>query len=98
MLPPSPLIFPLWGATVYAELTAGLWRALAAPWLAPCWPAYRGVARPPRAGAGGAAAAPAEVSARRAGERPAAPPCRAAPDGRGQVIRVPHARWRERRG
>jgi hypothetical protein len=98
MLPPSPLPFPLWGATFYAELTAGLWRALAAPWLAPGWPAQPGVAPRPQAGADAAGAGAVDGAACRESLRRAAPRGEAAPGGGGQVIRVPHARWRQRRG
>lgn len=95
MLPPSPMTFPLWGAAVWVGLTAGLWRALAAPWLAPGWPAQAGAAPPPETGAG--AAAPADAACQEGDGHPALPgPARF--DGGGQVIRVPQARWRERRG
>jgi hypothetical protein len=96
MLPPSPLTFPLWGAAVWAGLTVGLCRALAAPWLAPGWHARAGAAPSPRAGA--YAAAPAEAMPDPESHGLAAPPRSVVPDAGGQVIRVPHARWRERRG
>jgi hypothetical protein len=94
MLPPSPLTFPLWGAAVWAGLAAGLWRALATPWLAPGWPALSCAAPPPGAGV----AAPAGAIPDPESHAPAAPPGSLDPDSGGQVIRVPHARWRERRG
>ena len=93
MLPPSPLTFPWWGVAVWAGLTAGLWQALAAPWLAPVWPRTGGRA----AGARGAGAA-ADAAPGPAPAGTAAPPGVVAPGGGGQVIRVPQARWRARRG
>jgi hypothetical protein len=96
MLPPSPLTFPLWGAAIYVGLAAGLWRALAAPWLAPGWPAEARAAPPPQPD-GGAALAPAHAAGG-ASEGGPAPPGRTGAGGGGKVIRVPHARWRERRG
>jgi hypothetical protein len=95
MLPPAP--FPLWGSTLYADLTAALWRALAAPWLAPGWQDHAGRGANPQPREGCAAAA-----------RPALPQVEPAPPGPGvaptpepvnggQVIRVPHGRWRQPR-
>ena len=98
MIPPSPLPFPLWGSIVCVELTAGLWRALAAPWLTPGWPAPPGAAPRPPADRHAGAAAAADGAARPAGAGSAAPRYHAGPGGGGQVIRVPPARWRERRG
>jgi hypothetical protein len=92
MIPPCPLPFPLWGPTLYADLTAGLWRALAAPWLEtggwrlPVAPAPAAAQRAP----GTAVDSTAGMGEARAA---GAPPAPAAPGG-GQVIEVPAARWR----
>ena len=96
MLPPSPLTLPLWGAAVWAGFAAGLWRAFAAPWLAPGSPVQAAAAPSPEAGAGAAASADAGRDPESAA--PAAPPGWIEPVGGGRVIRVPQARWRERRG
>jgi hypothetical protein len=95
MIPPSPLPFPLWGPTLYADLTAGLWRALAAPWLEtggwrlPVAPAPATDAAAHRAPGTAVDSNAGMGEARAAG----APPAPAAPGG-GQVIEVPAARWR----
>jgi hypothetical protein len=101
MMPPTPLPFPLWGPTLYAELSAGLWRALAAPWLAPALPSRPAVpARPPAAPGDTGSVTPGGTLAREIGrsETPAgAPPQHpAAAPARGQVILVPRARWQRR--
>jgi hypothetical protein len=92
------LLFPFWASTFHAELAAGLWRALAAPWLAPGRPAHTGAAPRPEASERGTAVGPADSTDRRQIEAVAAPRCQVAPGAGGQVIRVPHARWRQRRG
>ena len=103
MIPPSPLQFTLWGSALYTELATGLWRALAAPWLQPGWPASACVPDRPRAPdpdpaarpAPAAAAAGARTFARHGEAQMSDPPLEAA-DRR--VIEVPRDRWQHRRG
>lgn len=96
MIPPSPLPFPLWGPSLYAEFTAGLWRALAAPWLAPGRPPYPTAPGRPSIGPGDSGTAPLGKTLARQTDASAAPAA-AAPAPRGQLIEVPRARWQRHR-
>jgi hypothetical protein len=104
MIPPSALQFTLWGSALYAELTAGLWRALAAPWLPPGWPAPPLGApdrrRPPfeHAAARSAPAARSLDSKRGPARGERGEELGSSPDARaGSVIEVPRGRWQRRR-
>jgi hypothetical protein len=102
MIPPSPLQFSLWGSALYTELATGLWRALAAPWLQPGWPASAG-ARGRRAPDPRPAAHPtATIAAADGGGRAAAPdggsePAPTPEPSERRVIEVPRGRWQRRR-
>jgi hypothetical protein len=98
MIPSSPLQFSLWGSALYSELAAGLWRALAAPWLEPGWP---GCTRAPdRHRAPGPRAAPtvSPEGCRSASAKPdrAAEPRSPAEPSECRVIEVPRAQWQRR--
>jgi hypothetical protein len=95
MIPPCPLQFALWGSALYTELAAGLWRALASPWLepgsqGPIWAADRGGAEHLRT-ADASNCDRSQVHFEPIVEMPSgeAPDCR--------VIEVPRARWPGRR-
>jgi hypothetical protein len=99
MIPPSPLQFTLLGSALYSELAAGLWRALAAPWLEPGWPGWACGAsrhwaqeRRPTSAAGPERPQPVQAKSDRGGKprSPAAPP-------EPRVIEVPRAQWQRRR-
>ena len=93
MIPPSPMLFTVFGSTLYGELWLGLCQALAAPWLDPCWLARAAERAGERPGEPNLAF-PAVPQSR---TQPCPPgPGRAEPDA-GQVIEVPAVRWRARR-
>jgi hypothetical protein len=95
MIPPSPILFTVFGSTLYGELWLGLCQALAAPWLEPCWLARAAERAGDRPGEPHPAAPEVTVRQDRAQPRPAAPQ-RPEPEA-GQVIEVPAARWRRAR-
>ncbi len=103
MIPPSPIQFTLWGSALYTELAAGLWRALAAPWLQPGWPgpacaSDRRRAQDPDPAAGPAAAAsPAAAEQTIALPNDGDEPSLAAESSDRRVIEVPRGRWQHRR-
>jgi len=87
MIPPYSMQFTLWGSALWAEFAAGLWRALATPWLEPLPPARDqsqggATGAAPRSAARGRSASAAVVGEPTSPER-----------ATGRVIAVPLARW-----
>ncbi len=103
MIPPSPMQFTLWGSALYTELATGLWRALAAPWLPPGWPAAACAADRSTVHAPGPVARPAAAAGPAAGEQRlaasagASGPAPALEPRERRVIEVPRGRWQHRR-
>ena len=91
MFPPYPMQFTLWGPAVWAELTAGLWRALATPWLEPLRPA------PDGSPAGATVAAPRSAACARIARAAVVGEPVSPEPAMGRFIEVPPARWRDRR-